>query len=86
MLNQVLTKDDVTVYIGNAICNITSIANEQLTCKPPTPAADGVGSNPAIVVSPFLTSQRCCSIVAKYTQKLTGIFLAIYTYQRMSFA
>jgi len=49
-LNVVLTKDDVTVLIGTAYCNVTSIAPEQLNCRPPSPTADGVGSNPSVVV------------------------------------
>ena len=50
-LNLVLTKDDVTVLIGVAHCNVTSIAETQLTCRPPMPEAEGVGHDPAVTVS-----------------------------------
>lgn len=50
-LNLVLTKDDVLVKVDDAFCNVTSIADEQLTCRPPGPHADGITNSPKVTVS-----------------------------------
>ncbi|XP_048252946.1 plexin-A2-like isoform X3 [Haliotis rufescens] len=34
-LNPAIPKEDVTVHIGTGLCNVTSIAATQLTCRPP---------------------------------------------------
>ena len=49
-LNLVLTNDDVTVLIGDARCNVTSIADTQLTCRPPTPEPEALEHNPVVTV------------------------------------
>ncbi|XP_070491742.1 plexin-A4 [Chironomus tepperi] len=45
-LDRACKESDVTVTIGNQICNITSLSRQQLTCKPP---ADGIDDVPVIV-------------------------------------
>ena len=49
-LNLVLTNDDVTVLVGDVPSNVTSIANTQLTCRPPMPEPEGVEHNPVVTV------------------------------------
>ncbi|XP_015429042.1 PREDICTED: plexin-A4 [Dufourea novaeangliae] len=45
-LDRACQESDVTVQIGNAFCNVTSLSRQQLTCKPPLtqpPAIDSEG-------------------------------------------
>ena len=50
-LKPILTKDDVIILVGTHHCNVTSIAEEQLTCRPPPADAEGLGSSPSVNVS-----------------------------------
>ncbi|XP_037069862.1 plexin-A2-like [Pollicipes pollicipes] len=44
-LNWACKDTDVTVHIGTAFCNVTSLSRNQLTCKPPSKAPMAIGSD-----------------------------------------
>ena len=73
-LNLVLTNDDVTVLVGDAHCNVTSIADTQLTCRLPTPEPEGVQHNPVVTVC---LHNFILWLYVNYDIKTHGIYLTM---------
>lgn len=48
-LDRACKESDVIVYIGNGICNITSLSRQQLTCRPPIESSES-NEAPAVIV------------------------------------
>jgi plexin A len=58
-LDRACQESDVTVRIGNSLCNVTSLSRQQLTCRPPVTQPPGIDEDghpnpqelPQVVVS-----------------------------------